>query len=82
MQTFTPFGIRHQGDLVTYKLKFHPVKFKSSQLCNYGSYRTTNKGYIIFEATVKRCSPEYSQIEYCLDYISTWPKLAKPNPAE
>lgn len=61
-QPFTPFGFRYEGDTCTIKLRFKEEKFKQSELDKYGHYRYTNKGYVIFEVTLKTSSPEFRDV--------------------
>jgi hypothetical protein len=50
-QTFTPFGYRYENDTCNVKLRLSSKRFAETGLEELGNYRTTNNGYVIFEAS-------------------------------
>jgi len=57
-----PFGTRYQGNTVAIKLRFHPKRFFAIKLAEYGNWKTSSNGYIIFETVVDRDSAELNNI--------------------
>jgi hypothetical protein len=50
-QQFTPFGYRYEKDTCNVKLRLSAKKFEEAGIQELGNYRTTNNGYVIFEAS-------------------------------
>ena len=50
-QQFTPFGYRYENDTCNVKLRLSAKKFEEAGIQELGNYRTTNNGYVIFEAS-------------------------------
>lgn len=58
----SPFGYRYVGNSVTIKLRLLENKFFKHGINKYGSYRYTQKGYIIFVAMLDAGSTDFKEL--------------------
>jgi hypothetical protein len=63
MTNQTPFGYRYQGNIWTIKLRFTQERFNELKISDWGIYRTTRSGHIIFEASVMIKSRGYNELK-------------------
>lgn len=59
----TPFGYRYQGNIWTVKLRFTKARFEELKLSEFGTYRFTKSGAVIFEAAAMMGSQLYHTLK-------------------
>ena len=70
MKEFTPFGISYANKTVRIKLRFKSKPFFETNMKKYGSYKTTQTGYIIFEAELDAGSYEWVEFKEARSYYN------------
>lgn len=58
---YTPFGYRYVNNTCIIKLRLHPKKFQEAGITHLGTHRTTQNGYVIFEATLDTKSDSFKE---------------------
>lgn len=57
-----PFGIKFQSNTAFIKLRFKKDKFDTLNIKQYGAFRTTQSGFIIFQTELSIYSMEYKEL--------------------
>jgi hypothetical protein len=70
---FKPFGITYEGNICNINLRFKPEIFSKVKLNKLGSFRYSNNGYVIFQASLNTKTDEYQMF---LDERSKYNEIA------
>lgn len=69
--TYAPFGFRYEGETCSIKLRFTQKSFDENGLKDYGTFRPTTGGYIIFETQLNIKDDKFIQLSQRLKAMKT-----------